>query len=224
MVHADGSCIGNPGPGGWGVHIERAAADGAGRVEELGGGELHTTNNRMELRAAIEGLKATAGEGRVTLVTDSRYVHDGLSSWLAGWQRNGWRTKAGGDVANRDLWELLAELTAAREVQLRWTRGHVGEPGNERCDSIARWFSESVKPLARARARTILAERPSPSAPGVGVRYLSLVDGETRRHASWPDCAARVAGVRNARYRKARSLAEESAILSEWGVSDEDVL
>src|SRR3712207_6167995 len=107
VAYTDGSCIGNPGPGGWGVHAELAD----GRVLELGGGELETTNNRMELRAAIEALRATAGCPAVTIVTDSSYVQNGVTRWLAGWKRNGWRTAAGEPVENQELWSELDALS-----------------------------------------------------------------------------------------------------------------
>src|SRR3712207_5944675 len=145
-AYTDGSCLGNPGPGGWGVHAELPD----GTVFELGGGELETTNNRMELRAAIEAVRLTARFPAVRIVTDSTYVRGGVTGWIAGGKRNGWRTTAGKAVENRPLWEELDGLVHER-ITWQWTRAHVGTPGNERADQIARWFAEGVARLAPAR-------------------------------------------------------------------------
>src|SRR3954468_18456441 len=142
LAYTDGACIGNPGPGGWGVHVEYPD----GRVVELGGSDLQTTNNRMELRAAIEAARATLGWPAATIVTDSQYVRRGITEWLAGWKRKGWITSTGTPVVNRDIWEELDAVADAR-LTWEWTRGHSGDPGNERCDEIAGWFSSSVAPL-----------------------------------------------------------------------------
>lgn len=131
-LYTDGACLGNPGPGGWGVLVE---GDGASR--ELSGGEAHTTNNRMEIRAAIEGLRAMDDGAVVTVVTDSTYVKNGITSWIRGWKRKGWRTSSGSDVKNRDLWEALDGEVARREVRWEWVKGHAGHPGNEAADALA---------------------------------------------------------------------------------------
>ena len=128
----DGACKGNPGPGGWGVVI---ASDGI--EKELSGGEPLTTNNRMELMAAIEGLAALKRPCQVTLSTDSRYVMDGLTKWLAGWQRNGWRTAAKAPVKNMDLWQALVAAAAPHRITWKWVKGHAGHPENERADRLA---------------------------------------------------------------------------------------
>lgn len=213
IVYTDGSCIGNPGPGGWAVHAELTG----GQVVELGGGELDTTNNRMELRAAIEAVRLTRSCPAVTVITDSTYVRGGVTGWLAGWKRNGWRTGTDGPVANQGLWVELDELADER-VTWEWTRAHVGTPGNERCDRIARWFAESVAPLDGAARRD--PPRRKPTTPG-GAAYLSLVDGIVARHATWDACAKRVHGVRGARYRKVRNADEERAIVATWGLRPE---
>jgi ribonuclease HI len=128
----DGACKGNPGPGGWGVLMRSA-----GREKELFGGEPLTTNNRMELRAVIEGLRALNRPCDVTLHVDSSYVMNGMKSWIVGWKRNGWRTKDKKPVKNAELWQELDAEVARHEVRWVWVKGHAGEPGNERADQLA---------------------------------------------------------------------------------------
>ena len=128
----DGACKGNPGPGGWGVVIRAGAVE-----KELSGGEGLTTNNRMELMAAIRGLEALSRPCRVTLSTDSRYVMDGLTKWLKGWQRNGWMTAARQPVKNADLWQALIAAAAPHRISWTWVKGHAGHPENERADRLA---------------------------------------------------------------------------------------
>lgn len=133
-LFTDGACLGNPGPGGWAVIVEYN-----GQRKELCGGWAETTNNRMELKAVIEGLKALPEPGRVHVVTDSRYVHDAfVQGWLRRWQNNGWKTAAKSAVKNQDLWKELAELVQKHQVSFEWTRGHQGHLENERCDRLAR--------------------------------------------------------------------------------------
>jgi ribonuclease HI len=139
LVHTDGACKGNPGPGGWGAVLEYGDA-----VRELFGGESHTTNNRMELTAVIEALRALRRSCRVHVVTDSQYVQQGVQSWLAGWKRKNWKTSAGKPVANRDLWEQLDLELGRHEVDWTWVRGHRGHPGNERADALANRGVESI--------------------------------------------------------------------------------
>ncbi|WP_296612723.1 ribonuclease HI [Sphingomonas sp.] len=131
-IATDGACKGNPGPGGWGVLIRMGA-----REKELSGGEALTTNNRMELTAAIEGLNALKRPCRVTLSTDSRYVMDGLTKWIHGWRRNGWKTSDKKPVKNADLWQKLIEAAAPHRVEWVWVKGHAGHPDNERADKLA---------------------------------------------------------------------------------------
>ena len=137
-IFTDGACSGNPGPGGWGVLI----IDGATRTE-MNGGEPETTNNRMEMRAAIEALKAT-GDAPVILHTDSQYLKNGINEWIHGWKRNGWKTSARKPVKNKDLWQELDALTEGRAIDWRWVKGHNGHPGNERADELARLGAASV--------------------------------------------------------------------------------
>ena len=132
ILYTDGACKGNPGPGGWGVLLRYG-----GRSKELCGGELNTTNNRMELKAAIEGLRALTRPCQVDLYTDSQYVRKGISEWMAGWKKNGWKTAARKPVKNEDLWRALDEQAARHEVTWHWVKGHSGVPDNERADELA---------------------------------------------------------------------------------------
>lgn len=131
-IATDGACKGNPGPGGWGVLLR------AGKTEkELSGGEPMTTNNRMELMAAIRGLEALKRPAHVKLSTDSRYVMDGLTKWIKGWQRNGWKTADRKPVKNADLWHQLLAASAPHRIDWVWVKGHAGHPDNERADGLA---------------------------------------------------------------------------------------
>ena len=132
-IWTDGACSGNPGPGGWGALM----VSGDYR-KELHGGEAETTNNRMELMAAIEALNALKKPSKVRLHTDSMYVKDGLTKWIHGWKRNGWKTAAKKPVKNKDLWQALEEACARHDVEWKWVRGHDGDEGNERADELAR--------------------------------------------------------------------------------------
>lgn len=133
----DGSCLGNPGPGGW-AYILRYGA----HKRECSGSETQTTNNRMELMAAIQGLNAIKEPCQVTIVTDSQYVKNGVQSWLAGWKRNGWKTAAKKPVQNQDLWQALDEAVARHKTVWEWTRGHASHEDNNRCDELARAAAE----------------------------------------------------------------------------------
>jgi len=128
----DGACRGNPGPGGWGVLLRFG-----GHEKELKGGESHTTNNRMELSAAIEALKALSEPCHVTLTTDSTYVRDGITQWVSKWKANGWKTAAKKPVKNQDLWIALEEQCQRHAVDWQWVKGHAGHPENERADQLA---------------------------------------------------------------------------------------
>ena len=131
-IATDGACKGNPGRGGWGVLLRAGTTE-----KELSGGEAHTTNNRMELMAAIQGLKALNKPCRVKLSTDSRYVMDGLTKWIKGWQRNGWKTADKKPVKNSDLWIELLDAAKPHRIEWLWVKGHAGHPDNERADQLA---------------------------------------------------------------------------------------
>lgn len=138
-IYSDGACSGNPGPGGWGTIL-----DYKGKRKELSGGEEHTTNNRMELTAVIEGLKALKEPCRVKIITDSQYVFNGISlGWAASWKANNWRKKDKKPALNPELWDELLGLVAKHDVTLEWIKGHAGHPENERCDELA--VAESQK-------------------------------------------------------------------------------
>jgi len=139
-IATDGACKGNPGPGGWGALLRAGTHE-----REMSGGEAHTTNNRMELLAAISALKALKGPSRVTLSTDSRYVMDGLTKWIKGWQRNGWMTAARQPVKNADLWQDLLAAAAPHRIDWRWVKGHAGHPDNERADRLASAAAERMR-------------------------------------------------------------------------------
>ncbi|MGD8422725.1 MAG: ribonuclease HI [Methyloceanibacter sp.] len=133
LIHTDGACSGNPGPGGWGAILESGP-----HRKELKGGEAHTTNNRMELTAAIEALEALKGPSDVELYTDSNYLRGGITGWINGWKRNGWRTADKKPVKNIELWQRLDQAEARHNVNWHWVKGHAGHDENERADELAR--------------------------------------------------------------------------------------
>ena len=144
-IYTDGACSGNPGPGGWGTVIYYHDSS----VHELGGSERQTTNNRMEMQAAIAGLQFLEQSGQtsaIALYTDSEYVKNGITKWIQGWKNKGWKTSTGKPVLNQDLWEILDELNS-KQVEWRYVRGHTGDVGNERCDTIARAYSLGQTPV-----------------------------------------------------------------------------
>ena len=132
VMYTDGACKGNPGVGGWGVSLQYGA-----HRKELYGGEAETTNNRMELTAAIEGLKQLKQACKVTIYTDSKYVMQGMEEWLAGWKARGWKTASKSPVKNVDLWQQLDDLVGQHDVTWQWVKGHAGDEGNERADELA---------------------------------------------------------------------------------------
>jgi ribonuclease HI len=239
VVFTDGAAKGNPGPGGWGAIIVTPA----GEVTELGSrAPTTTTNNRMELTGAIMALSELRSvPGRLAIYTDSTYVIQGIRGWIFGWRKRGWKTATGGDVLNRDLWEQLDALVSERpkgSIEWHYVKGHAGIPGNERVDAIA-------DGLARGEAITLYrgpligyehAILDLPSATDVPVRtsasagasrskatpysYLSVVDGELARHATWAECERRVKGRAGARFKKAMNQADEAVILRDWGIAD----
>lgn len=143
-IYTDGACSGNPGPGGWGALLSYRGVE-----KELCGGEPLTTNNRMELMAAIMALEALKEPCSVTLHTDSQYVRQGITEWMPGWVRRNWKTAGGDPVKNRDLWERLHAACQRHRVDWRWVKGHNGDPDNERVDALARAAAQQVKAQGR---------------------------------------------------------------------------
>ena len=230
-IFTDGACSGNPGPGGWAAIITTE-----GRVIELAGREEPTTNNRMELGGVIAALRAVKDRPGVALIhTDSTYVIEGITKWIIGWKRRGWRTASGDPVKNEDLWRALDAAVAARGrggVEWRWVKGHAGHDANERCDAIAVALAKrqgielyegplleypygsllpsEAKPLpVRSRDRKAADTRP--------VSYLSYLDGKLERHDTWAQCEARVKG-RPAKFKKVRSEDEAAEVRRSWGL------
>jgi len=239
VAFTDGAAKGNPGPGGWGA-IVIAPNEAVPHVTELGGGSPHTTNNRMELSGAIAALAHVAGRGgRVAVYADSTYVIQGITQWVWAWRTRGWKTAQGGDVLNRDLWEQLFDLVAARgrgNVDWRWVRGHVGTVGNERADQISVAFALQeearlydgpldgypLRILDELPQDTAVPKRPSGttsrSTKAAAHSYVSVVGGIPMRHSTWSDCEHRVKGQAGALYKKSTSAEDESAILRGWGI------
>lgn len=238
IIFTDGSSRGNPGPGGFGAIIVSGE-----RVIELGGREKHTTNNRMELTAAIEALSyfnshllSTLNPNPYTLIiySDSSYVINGITKWVFGWQKSGWITKTKDEVLNRDLWEKLLGLTQGKKIEWKYLGGHVGIAGNERADEIATDFADMKKidlydgsfagygkDILNFNFDETAQKEKSASksrSKGKAYSYLSLVDGKLERHKTWAECEARVKG-KSAKFKKALSAEDEKNILKEWGIS-----
>ena len=149
VAFTDGACSGNPGPGGWGVVLQAVEGGAVLRERELSGGAAETTNNRMELMAAIAALEGLSRPSDITVVTDSAYVKNGITEWLANWKRRGWRTAAGGPVKNVELWQRLEAAQARHRVAWKWVKGHAGHAENERADALAR---AAMAPYRQRRA------------------------------------------------------------------------
>ncbi len=138
FAYTDGACSGNPGPGGWGVLLQAKSDAGVVKERELSGGEPNTTNNRMELLAAINALESLSRPSAITIVTDSAYVKNGVTSWIHGWKKNGWKTASRKPVKNEDLWKRIDAAQREHSVTWTWVKGHAGHPENERADELAR--------------------------------------------------------------------------------------
>jgi len=140
VIYTDGACSGNPGPGGWGALLNYK-----GNLKEICGGDAETTNNRMELTAAIEAINALKQHSTVELHTDSTYVKDGITKWMVNWKKNGWKTAAKKPVKNKDLWLALDEAISQHQISWKWVKGHAGDPGNEKADALANKGMEKFK-------------------------------------------------------------------------------
>lgn len=223
-IYCDGSSIGNPGPGGWGAVV----ADGA-RAKELGGYKNDTTNNRMELTAAIESLRILKNASAVSIHTDSSYVINGITKWVKGWVKNGWLTKEKKDVLNRELWQELVKVSEKHDVAWKHVKGHSGIELNERADMIANGFArkEEVKLFygSLAKYKLLLATMPkarvvskskSSKKTGPAYSYVSVIDGKVLTHKTWTECEARVKR-KKAKFKKVFSQSEEALLKKEWG-------
>lgn len=234
VIFTDGSSLGNPGPGGYGAVLVFPQLD---EIIELGGGKSKTTNNEMELSAVISALSHSVfSSAPVEIFTDSSYVINGITKWVFGWEKNGWKTQSKEPVANQELWKTLLGLVRERSAKITWhyVPGHVGVLGNERCDTIAVSFAQG-KPeklfrgrfsnygsnlldftIDESRVEKKSAKKTSSSAKAYS--YLSLIDGTVMRHTTWAECETRVKG-KFAKFKKALSPEHEQEILKEWGVS-----
>lgn len=150
LAYTDGACSGNPGPGGWGALLLAKKGETVLRERELSGGEADTTNNRMELMAAIQVLETLERPSALTVITDSAYVKGGITQWMKGWKRNGWKTSTKKPVKNEDLWRRLDTAQGRHEVRWEWVKGHAGHPENERADALARAGMAPFKPARKA--------------------------------------------------------------------------
>jgi ribonuclease HI len=220
-IYCDGSSIGNPGPGGWGAVI----SDGK-NVKEFGGFDMRTTNNRMELMAAIESLKKLKKESNAKIHTDSSYVINGITKWVYGWEQKGWLTLEKKEVLNKDLWLELVKIAGKHNVEWEHVRGHAGVALNERVDQIANGFArkerirlfsgtdraykEFLKDMPKAR----MVSSP-PSRKGKAYSYVSFVDGKAMTHKTWAECERRVKG-KKAKFKKVFSSEEEKELIASW--------
>ncbi len=223
-IFTDGSSRGNPGPGGWGAVVASSE-----KVRELGGRINPTTNNRMELTAAIESLKIIDSARRITLFTDSSYMINGITKWVFGWQKNNWITATKQKVLNDDLWKDLVAVTIGKQIEWKYVAGHSGIPANERCDEIATAFADEASlelfngpkseyPIDLTNLVGNLMGEKKPSKSAKAYSYLSLVDGEVQIHKTWAECERRVKGVKKVKFKKSLSKEDETAIIQSWKI------
>ncbi len=225
IIFCDGSSLGNPGPGGWGAIISLD-----GKVSEIGGSENPSTNNRVELLAAINAIQKTNSHKDIEVHTDSSYVINGMTKWIFGWQKNNWQTVQKGPVSNRDLWEELIKACGDKKVKWNYVPGHAGIPGNERCDFIAVAYAWQKTPelfkgkiadypvdlSVKTAGAEALSKKAAKDAPAHS--YLALVNGELKKCSTWAECEAAVKGVSGAKFKKALSAEHEKEIIKEWGI------
>jgi ribonuclease HI len=209
-IITDGACSGNPGRGGWAAIV----IDGSHHTE-YSGADTHTTNNRMELQAAITGLQQAPAQRALRVITDSQYLINGITKWVKGWQKNGWKTREGQPVENRDLWELLITVNGPH-VSWQHVKGHTGHPLNERANTLAQQQagSGSGSPLstpAHASTQTTIHTIGFPC-------YLSLIGSNLQRHATWESCQRTVHGVSGAKFKKVANQQQLDAQLQLWKV------
>lgn len=237
VIFTDGSSRGNPGPGGFGAIIIAPRNVEVGsknyEVKEVGGRENHTTNNRMELQAALSALSMIQNsEFRIRIYTDSTYLTQGITKWVFGWQKNNWMTSQKKPVENRDLWEMLWLAVKGQAIDWNYVGGHIGIAGNMRCDEIATTFADGEAPklysgplglygisnILDIRHDDGLVKEKSAGRARSNAKaysYVSLVDGVIQIHETWGECESRVKG-KKAKYKKVFSAGEEQALIAEW--------
>jgi ribonuclease HI len=231
IIYTDGASSGNPGPGGWAAVIKK---DGV--VYEVGNSEEKTTNNRMEMSAAIGALEKTDSADEINLYTDSQYLINGTTKWVFGWQKNDWKTKTGDDVLNKDLWQKLFELTKDRKINWVAVSGHAGVALNNRVDEIAVAFSKSVSgesaepvlffgpaneyqfEVAEPTVEEMNSKKTNDRKGKKAYSYLSMVNGEIQKHKTWDECKARVDGTAGAKFRKSLNAEDEASIIKNWQI------
>ena len=249
IIFTDGSSRGNPGPGGWGAIVIYSVNDDREskvesrklKVTELGGREDHTTNNRMEIAAALAALSFVEKrkiEGPIEVHTDSAYLLQGITGWVYGWEKNGWKTKTGDDVLNQDLWKQLGALVFRLKQKhvLDWKKvgGHIGLLGNERADEIATNAADKSQQilfvgsladyeqliggsvLGGQDGEKVLKKKKASGKSGPAYSYVSQVGGLIAVHKTWPECEERVKGKSGVKYQKVFSVDEEKALINDW--------
>jgi ribonuclease HI len=233
VIFTDGSSLGNPGPGGFGTVILFQCTS---TVKEIGEYEEMTTNNRMEITAAIEALLAVKDEpGNIKIYSDSNYLINGITKWIRGWEQNSWQTKTKEDVLNKDLWQRLDLLTKERESKgkLSWgkVKGHSDVLGNQRADAIATGYAEQADvifmhgPLVeyeKTLGGSLLnipeykSSGKSSKKAGPAYSYLSLINGQVQKYKTWAECEKKVKGVKGVKYKKTLSATDEENIINDW--------
>ena len=226
IIFSDGSSRGNPGRGGFGaIVIENDM------VREIGGREVHTTNNRMELLGAITALSFISSGNEITVNTDSAYVVNGITKWIYGWQKNGWKNSEKEDVANKDLWQKFIEVIKGKKIKWNVVSGHSGIPGNERCDEIATSLADNKDinlfngklsdykiDITNLKGDETKKKKKTNSKVSA-YSYLSLIERKLQKHKTWSECEKRVKGVKgNVKFKKALSEENEKEIMKEWGI------
>ena len=210
-IITDGACSGNPGRGGWAAIV----IDGT-QHSEYSGADAHTTNNRMELQAAITGLQRAPSQRPLRVITDSQYLINGITKWVKGWQKNGWKTREGQPVENRDLWELLITVNGPH-VSWQHVKGHAGHPLNERANTLAQQQAGSGTGSALPAPATPTGALAPTSQTGFPC-YLSLIGSSLTRHATWESCQRTVHGVSGAKFKKVTNQQQLEAQLRLWKV------
>lgn len=234
IIFTDGASKVNPGPGGWGGIIVHS-----NKVEEVGGRSEHTTNNQMELSAAIESLKKITNKNsnqaaNIKIYTDSSYLINGITKWVFGWQKKNWITTTKEKVLNKELWQELIEVAKGKKIEWLYVGGHRGISGNERCDEIATAFADDIKPklykgdkdnysldilnLNLDETKSKKRNKDKTRSKAKAYSYLSLVKGKIMKHSTWADCERRVKGESGAKFKKALSANEEIEIAKSWGI------